>query len=956
MNARSICSHAKLTELQSLVTIYDIGLIAITETWLSHDVLDTEVLPSKYNIMRKDRCETRAGQRGGGVLLGVDSRFTSRRRPDLEAADHEIMVCETQATDQRSPKTGIVICYRPPSSDVAAFNAALDCTLNNVSLAYCNFCVLGDFNMPAIDWRHPDGCTNAASADFVRLMLWHSLEQMNYIPSNQHGHLLDLVFTTNAYLLNDVSKLPCSFPSDHVVLHACFSIRLSNNTNSYQRTVYNYKRANFDVINRELHESLSLLEIGDLPVDNVWNKWNLAVKSIIDDHVPKNVRRKRSDPPWFDSELRHLVNLKRAAWKRAKKRNTPHAWGRFKELRSRVKAISRRKHKAYIRSLGDVCRNNPKRFWSHFRSITKCSKTPSMISDGVNECYEPKVKAQLFNDYFCSVFSVDANQQLVPCPVNCDPVPMPTFTAEQIAVVMQSLNVYKACAPEDISPVVLKACRQSLSNSLARVFNLSMTQGRVPTEWKKAFIVPLHKKGDKYAVQNYRPISLLSSSSKIMERCVADHIFECISPRLHVLQHGFMKNRSTTTQLLKVYNTIGSVLDVGGQVDIAFLDFSKAFDSVSHACLLYKLQYTFGFDESFLQWFKSYLLNRFQCVVMEGERSDWQPVTSGVPQGSILGPLLFLMFINDLPDVIVSSTVALFADDCKIFKVINDVNDSLSLQKDLNELHNWSTKWNMQFNASKCKIMRISRSNSPVEHNYYLDGTQLECVGNFKDLGVMFDTTLSFKTHISSIVAKANRVSGMIKRSIGYSAPLSVKLTLYKSLVRPNLEYNSQVWSPFLKCEISCIESVQRSFSRYICRDSSLSYQERCILLKLLPLSFRREFSDLMFCFKYFKGYFDVDFSNELRIARPARQLRTSSHGILLADTRCRTEHFIASYFKRIPFLWNSLPLDVRNCSSLFTFKQKLLMFYFDRLTNVYDSFNSCSWSRLCRCNGHYHV
>ena len=264
-----------------------------------------------------------------------------------------------------------------------------------------------------------------------------------------------------------------------------------------------------------------------------------------------------------------------------------------------------------------------------------------------------------------------------------------------------------------------------------------------------------------------------------MERCLADYIFDCVSTRLHVLQHGFMKNRSSTTQLLKVYNTIGSVLDAGGQVDVIFLDFSKAFDSVSHACLLYKLQYVFGFDERLLKWFESYLSSRLQCVMIEGECSDWKPVTSGVPQGSILGPLMFLMFINDMPDVIVSSTVALFADDCKVFKVINHERDCVLLQNDLNKLYDWSEKWEMKFNASKCKIMRITRSNSPVEYNYYLDGTQLECVGNFKDLGVLFDATLSFKAHIHSVVTKANRLTGIIKRSIGFNAPSSVKLTLF---------------------------------------------------------------------------------------------------------------------------------------------------------------------------------
>lgn len=722
MNARSICSRAKLSELQSLVITYDVSVIAITETWLTEDVLDSEVLPDKYNIIRKDRYETRAGQRGGGVLIGIDSCLSSRRRPDLEAADCEIMVCEIQSSDQRSPKTGIVLCYRAPSSDVAAFVAALDCTLNNVSAVYRDYCVLGDFNLPAIDWRHPEDCTIATHANFIQVTLSNSLQQINFVSSNAHNHLLDLVFTTDASLLSNVSELPCNFPSDHIVLHACFNFVLPNNVKSSGRMMYNYNRADFDCINRALCESLSS-EFSQSDVDDAWNRWDFTVKTVIDANVPK-CRRRKHDPPWFDAEMRHLVNLKRSAWKKAKKKNTEHLWNKFKELRRKVKTAIRNKQEMYISGLGDAFKMNPKRFWSHFRSITKYKAIPCSLSDGESECHEPKAKAHLFNVYFCSVFTVDRDIPLRPCPIESDPIQPPLFTSEQIRSVMKSLNVNKASTPEDISHVVLKACRETLSTSLATMFNLSMSQGKVPNEWKKGFIVPIHKKGEKHLVQNYRPVSLLSSVSKIMERCVADYIFDCISARLHVLQHGFMKNRSSSTQLLKVYNTIGSVLDAGGQVDVIFLDFTKAFDSVSHACLLYKLQYVFGFDERLLKWFESYLSNRSQCVIIEGERSDWKPVTSGVPQGSILGPLLFLLFINDMPDVIVSSTVALFADDCKVFKVIRNERDCQLLQDDLKKLNDWSTKWNMNFNASKCKIMRITRSNSPVEFNYYLDGTQ----------------------------------------------------------------------------------------------------------------------------------------------------------------------------------------------------------------------------------------
>jgi len=417
-----------------------------------------------------------------------------------------------------------------------------------------------------------------------------------------------------------------------------------------------------------------------------------------------------------------------------------------------------------------------------------------------------------------------------------------------------------------------------------------------------------------------------------------------------------MKGKSCATQLLKVYHSIGAILDRGGQIDIIFLDFSKAFDCVDHALLLYKLKMCYGFTDAFVKLFESYLSDRSQCVLIEGEKSSFKPVSSGVPQGSNLGPMLFLLFINDMPEAIENSTVALFADDSKVFKEIKSRNDCLLLQKDLEALHQWSVKWKMNFNPSKCKVLTISRSHAPVSFNYHLDGSILEHVGNFKDLGVVLDSSLSFKSHITALVSKSNRMNGIIKRSVGFKAPRNVKLQLFKTLVRPITEYSSQVWSPSMKNEIILIENVQRSMTRFICGEPDLSYSERCQNLELLPLSFRREIADLIFCFKCLHGFMAVDFSNELHILSSNVCLRSSHNGLLLKETKTRTEHFKSMYFNRLPHLWNILPRDIRDCDTLSSFKSKLFDHYFTRLQSSYDVFNSCTWTSVCRCSGFYHT
>ncbi|MEE4246980.1 MAG: reverse transcriptase family protein [Kangiellaceae bacterium] len=478
-------------------------------------------------------------------------------------------------------------------------------------------------------------------------------------------------------------------------------------------------------------------------------------------------------------------------------------------------------------------------------------------------------------------------------------VPIPEFTIDDVVNVLKDLDVNKASPPSDISPFLLKNCRSVLASQLTFIFNRSVSSGTVPLQWKKANVVPIHKKGKRADVSNYRPVSLLPCASKVLERCLFNHLYSFIKRVLYNMQHGFMKNRSSTTQLLKCYDLIGRILDEGGQVDVIYLDFSKAFDSVSHSLFLFKLEHFYGISGSLLDWFKDYLSNRVQRVVVEGEESDWTPVTSGVPQGSILGPFLFLLFINDMPRSVSSAFTALFADDCKIFMPINSNRDSVLLQSDLNELLKWSTNWGMAFNPSKCKVLTITRSHSPVSFNYHLDGNVLERVCEFRDLGVVFNKNLSFTPHIECIVLKANRVSGIIKRTVGYSAPQYVKLRLFTTLVRPILENCSQVWSPSFKKDIYFIESTQRSMTKYVLNifTDEMSYCHRLQALHILPLSYRREVADLMFVFKYLKGFINVDFTDEVSILNNTRTLRSSNTGLLLQNRIVRTETFKASFF-----------------------------------------------------------
>ena len=281
------------------------------------------------------------------------------------------------------------------------------------------------------------------------------------------------------------------------------------------------------------------------------------------------------------------------------------------------------------------------------------------------------------------------------------------FTESDVLKVLSSLDCSKACGPDGVSPAILKHCAKDLAPSLVTLFNLSMEQSKVPTSWKSANVIPVHNKGDRYPVSNYRAISLLSIVSKVMEKCIHNHVNIITNNLICSEQHGFIKGKSCSTQLTGVYHEIGSHLDSSIQTDIIYFDFSKAFDSVSHRLLHYKF-IIYGFNGRLVDWFTSYLSDRKQRVVVEGVESSWLNVLSGIPQGSILGPKLFLLFINDMPKVVSSSKLSLFADDAKCYRKFLSHNDCQLLQNDINNLYDYGIRWRLKFSFEKCTMLSVT--------------------------------------------------------------------------------------------------------------------------------------------------------------------------------------------------------------------------------------------------------
>ena len=458
-------------------------------------------------------------------------------------------------------------------------------------------------------------------------------------------------------------------------------------------------------------------------------------------------------------------------------------------------------------------------------------------------------------------------------------------------------------------------------NPLAILFRKSLETEDLPNDWKSANVTPIFKKGSKADGKNYRPVSLTSVVCKLFESLLRKQLINHLQSNnlLSEHQHGFISGRSCTTNLLEVLDEWTQILEEGGSIDVVYMDLMKAFDTVPHHRLLCKLE-AYGIQGKVLAWIRSFLIGRRQRVVVSGQKSDWSAVTSGVPQGSVLGPILFLVYVNDLPTCVRSGT-KLFADDTKLYVRSDKPGATEKLQEDLEALESWADNSQLRFHPDKCFIMKIGRS-CPDSQYVMKKGSDKIVLAETKverDLGVLVDSQLAFKDHISQAVAKSNKLLGIIRRSFVHLDEDTIRL-LFKGIVRPVLEYGQAVWSPFKLGEQKRLESVQRRATRMIPGIRHLSYSKRLRRLSLPSLSHRRKRGDMIDVYKYLHGHYRTKFDMFCRNSGG----RTRGHSMKLGKRYARLD--VRKYFfaNRVVDMWNGLPEEVVSACSVNAFKNRL--------------------------------
>ena len=505
------------------------------------------------------------------------------------------------------------------------------------------------------------------------------------------------------------------------------------------------------------------------------------------------------------------------------------------------------------------------------------------------------------------------------------------ITFDRVRKVLRRLRADKAQGMDELSPRLLLHVQDEICEPLCLLFEESMSEGKVPDDWRRANVAPIFKSGARNRAENYRPVSLTSQVCKILETLIRDTIVNHLETHklLKSSQHGFRKGRSCMTNLITFMDKVTECLDGGDSVDVVFLDFAKAFDKVPHVRLLRKIK-SFGIDGRLLKWIESWLLNRWQRVGVGGSWSGWRKVLSGIPQGSVLGPLLFLIFVDDLDEGLMSEILK-FADDTKVFGRVNSYEDRMKLQNDLKRLVEWTEKWQMTFNVSKCKVMHMGGSN--MEWNYVMNGQMLKVVKAEKDLGVQITNDLKVASQCETAYRKANRMLSLMYRTLEYKTP-EIMTCLYKSLVRPHVEYCASAWSPHYSKDKQKLERIQHRFTRMVPGMKCLEYEERIRRLGLRTLEERKTRNDLVELFKISRGLSAIPMESlfELEIS-----CRTRGHFLKLRKKRVETD--LRKYFfsTRVVNRWNGLNEESLRAETVDMFKRRLEKYCLKKMDFLID-------------------
>ena len=821
--------------------------------------------------------------------------------------------------------------YRPPNSGSDYWDL-IEQTFDNLCDSHTDLVILGDFNSDLLKPMHANRIQNLTNS----YNLHQLIDEPTHYTENSSS-LLDLAIVSKPE--NVVySGVSSPFIPDLIRYHCPIIVTLKFRKpiqKPFKRHIWLYDKGDYNKYKRLLSENDWSFISAANNVDEIADKVSSIIIEAAKQSIPfKEITVRPNEPPWINSNIKRQIRQRKRLFKRAKKSNNENIWTQFRTKRNSVTASRRIAKQEYIEKIAKDLRSNDinSKSWHKIssnllRSSSKQTSIPFLeTTSGITETDNDK--AEILNHYFASQSDL-ADRHSSPPDLELPNYPMLEnihISPDEVKQAIKQLKPNKAPGPNLIGPKLFKEASNELATPLSDMYNLSLTTKTYPASWKKANVCPIFKKDNPCKLNNYRPISLLNYEGKIMERCVHKHISEYLEANTIIseFQSGFKPTDSTINQLAYLCNEFAKDIDESKEIRVVFLDISKAFDRVWHKGLLAKLR-AIGFSENIVEWFSSYLENRKQRVCLGGIASAWLSIFAGVPQGSILGPILFLIFINDIVKYI-RTNIRLFADDTILYKVVHNIDlAAAELNIDLESIKFWAKIWKVVFNPLKSKSLLITKKNQTIQHPpLIMSQSQIEEVNEHKHLGITFCRTLTWTNHISEISRKAWKRIGSLRR-YKFLLDRGSLFKMYTTFIRPLLEYGGVVWDSCSNENKRLIEKIQVEALRITTGGTKVcSLQKLYDDLSCETLEQRRHKHKLFLLYKIINNLAPNYLMQLLppRVQQFSRYPLRNSEDFAIPVTRTTT--YYNSFLPTALRDWNVLSLDTRNAPTLNSFKHTL--------------------------------
>ena len=932
INSRSLNNNFdSLVTLLTTVNNFPFSVIGVTETWLHSNSAPLFHL-NNYHMVRVDRPQ---GRRGGGVALYISDQLQFNIRHDIAPNECESLFIEIDNIKTRNIVVGVI--YRPPNSNFEQFYEGLDRCLNLLAQENKQIYLIGDFNINLL----PDQRNNSSDR-FQYLLQSNSFQPHITQPTRidpTSSTLIDNIFS-NITDRNVTGGLLYFEVSDHLPIFTVCPQKMSSR--SFPEAPM-YRKETENNIN-SLISDLALETWLDIYSDNdpevAYQCFHQKIVHYYNKNIPliKPKQHNTIRKPWITKGIFRSIQRRNHLYKIYIRTPTNSNLNEYKKYRNLLTNIIRTSRKSYYTNKLKTVKSNTKSTWAIINDILGKKNTSvtnkKFIINGTETTNNNDI-AENFNSYFVNVGSNLASRinndnanftQFLPQPFNKSLFLYPT-SPDEIINITKSLNSGKSQGHDGLSSSLLKQIIYVIASPLAHIFNLSMSCGVCPKLLKIAKVIPIYKKDDPQQISNYRPISILPSISKILEKIIHNRLYTFVTTNnlLSPNQYGFRKNHSTDLAVVELYDKITNAMAEKQHVIGIFMDLSKAFDTLNHDILLYKLK-TYGIRGTALSWFKDYLSNRQQFTSYNGVNSDFLTVKCGVPQGSILGPLLFLLYINDISEASNRLSYILFADDTNIFFSHRKL-DVLAntLNRELPKVSSWFKCNKLSLNINKTNFIHFKQSNlnENFPYNINIDGLRLEQKTCTKFLGVLIDENLNWNQHIHNITTAISKGIGILLKLKEF-LPSDTLFLLYNTLILPHITYCNIVWATCCKTRINSILLLQKKALR-ICTNSNYLAHTNPLFhrLKTLNVFDINKFQTAIFMFKYTNNQLPAPFDNLFTLNRDVHSYPTrNSQNYHLVNPKLLISH--KSIRHHGPDIWNSLTKSVKACTTLFSFKATL--------------------------------